>query len=132
MKRTPVGNIGLKATDNSACDSYLFYLQMMVSTYKIYRIVVEFHMESNFTHLTRKCLRGRPFKSYWRRCCSRRSKYAVNNWGVPFWNKPPAEIPRLSPSRHSWTPSGGPCSLTYPYNAPPLTQPIPSAHIDPL
>ncbi len=36
----------------------MFNLQTVVSTYKINRRVVEFPMESTFTYLTRKCLRG--------------------------------------------------------------------------
>ncbi len=103
----------------------MFNLQMMVTTYKIYRSVVEFPIESRFTHLNRKCLRCRPFKSNWQRCCTRSSKYAVSIWAVPFWNKPPAEIPRLNTSRHSWTTAGDPCSLKYPYNTPPSRSPFP-------
>ncbi len=68
-KRASVGNIRFKATDYPACDYepeilYMFNLQMMVSTYNINRCVVDFPKESTFTHLNRKCLRCRPFKSH--------------------------------------------------------------------
>ncbi len=85
-------------------------------------------MASIFAHLTRKGLRDHAYKFHQQRCCTSRREFAFTIRIIPFWNKLrflgeifqdtagcplPVPVPRSTHLTHL------------------LSQPIPSAHIDP-
>ncbi len=68
----------------------------LIPLFKITQSLLEFPMESTFTHPTRKGLRGLAYKFHQQKCCTRRRQYAFTIRAVPFWNKRPAEIVNAS------------------------------------
>ncbi len=60
--------------------------------FKITYGLLEFPMESTFTHPTYKELRGHAYEFYQQRCCTRRHQNAFSILAVPFMDKVPAEI----------------------------------------
>ncbi len=68
----------------------------LMSMFKITHGLLDFLMESTFTHPTHKGLRGHAYTIHRRRCCTRRLQYAFSVRAIPFWNKLPADIVNAS------------------------------------
>ncbi len=64
--------------------------------FKITVGLLEFPMESTFTHPTRTGLHGHAYKFHQQRCRTHRRQYAFSIWAVPFLNKLLAEIVNAS------------------------------------
>ncbi len=83
----------MKQPSNSINSSLLHTGESM---FKITHGLLEFPMESTFTHPTRKGLRGHAYKFHQQRCCTRRRQFDFSIRAVPFWNKLQAEIVNAS------------------------------------
>ncbi len=57
----------------------------LISMFKITHGLLEFPMESSFTHPTRTGLRGLAYKFHQQRCCTRLRQYICSIRAVPFW-----------------------------------------------
>ncbi len=61
----------------------------LIAMFKITHGLLEFPMESTFTHPSREVLRGHAYKFHQQRCC-RQFDFTIRF--VLFWNKRPAKI----------------------------------------
>ncbi len=66
------------------------------SMFKITHGLLEFPMESTFTHPADKGLRGHAYKVHQQRCCTHRRQFAFSTRAVQFWNKLLAAIVNAS------------------------------------
>ncbi len=71
----------------------------LISMFKITHGLLEFPVESNVTHPTRKGQRGHTYKFYQQRCFTRRRHHTFSIRAVPFRNKLPAEIVNISSTK---------------------------------
>ncbi len=89
-----------------------------IAMFRITHGLLEFRMESTFTHPTYKGLRSHAYEFHQRRCCTRRRQFAFSIRAVPFWNKLPAEIVNASSTKafNPWGVISMICQFPWPFS----------------
>ncbi len=96
-----------------------------ISMFKITHCLLDFPMESTFTHPTCTWLRGHAYRFHQQICCTRRWQYAFTIRAVSFWSKLPAKKVNASSVKSFKTLMDAHCQSLFP------EVPIPSVHADP-